>query len=208
MSAGVFGASGKQRFHIKKTTRKDILCHFSAHHVFKIVGHVSIPPTLLQYRRRDGTIEQSGLFTLEETEDMNSIPSAYQHEPRMVALSRLVIFLAAQPKNKVLVYDLHANMDYNAFRKCLEEHELFITSFPGNRSTLQLKRLRESIEAPEKHVIVVGDCQGKELHFPSVTHIVVVGDGDCGAFIGRATRYGLMVGRPIVKINFSPINLN
>jgi hypothetical protein len=133
----------------------------------------------------------------------------------MVALSRLVIFLAAQPKNKVLVYDLHANMDYNAFRKCLEEHELFITSFPGNRSTLQLKRLRESIEAPEKHVVVVGDCQGGELHFPSVTHIVVVGDGgtyhdssNCGAFIGRATRYGQMVRRPIVKINFSAINLN
>jgi hypothetical protein len=208
----VFGASGGQRFPIKKTTREDILCHFSAHHVFKTIGHASIAPTRLQYRMQDGTIEHSSLlFTLEETEDMNSIPSAYQHrEPRMVALSRLVIFLAAQPKNKVLVYD-HANMDYNAFRECLQEHELSITGFPGNRSTLQLKRLRESIEAPVKHVIVVGDCQGGELHFPSVTHLIVVGDGtrfgtyhqssNCGAFMERATRYGLMVGRPIVKIN-------
>jgi hypothetical protein len=130
----------------------------------------------------------------------------------MIALSRLVIFLASQLKYKVLVYDDHANMDYNAFRECLEEHEVLITGFPGNRSTMQLKRLRETIETPEKHVIVVGNCQGEELHFPSVTHIVVVGDGArggtyndaslCGAFIGRATRYGLMVGKPIVKINF------
>jgi hypothetical protein len=41
------------------------------------------------------TDRQSGLFTLEETEDMNSIPSVYQHRGPMVALSRLVIFLAA-----------------------------------------------------------------------------------------------------------------
>jgi hypothetical protein len=211
----VFGASGGQRFLIKKTTREDILSHFLAHHVFKIMGHASLAPTLLQYHRNDGAIEHSGgLFTSEEMEDMNSISSAYRHEPNMVALSRLVIFLASQLKNKVLIYD-HANMDCNAFRECLQEHELSITNIPGNRSTLQLKRLRESIidvDVAKKQVIVVGDCQGGELHFPSVTHIIVAGSGarggtyhdfsKCGEFMGRATRYGLMVGKPIVKINF------
>jgi hypothetical protein len=209
----LFGPSGGQRYVIKKTTREDIIGHFLAHHVLKTLGHASLAPALLKYSRHDGAIEQGGLLPCEETEKINSIASAYRCEPNMVALSRLVIFLASQPKNKVLVYD-HDNMDYNAFRERLEEHELFITPFPGNRSLPQLKRFRESgsLEGPsEKHVIVVGDCQGGDLHFPSVTHIIILGDrtrnrtyqdsSKCGSFLNRATRYGLLVGKPIVKIN-------
>jgi hypothetical protein len=71
-------------------------------------------------------------------------------------------------------------MQYNVFRECLQEHEVSITGFPGNRSPLQLKRLRESIEVPEKHIIVIGNYQREDVHFPSVTHIVIVGDGTRG----------------------------
>jgi hypothetical protein len=88
---------------------------------------------------------------------MNNISSVYHNEPNMVALC-----LASDPKNKVLVYK-HAKINYCFFRKRLLEHRVSTNPFAGNRVVVQLKRLRESDEAPERNVIVVDDCQGGYL---------------------------------------------
>jgi hypothetical protein len=192
----VFGSQGGHRFPINESTKDHVLRDFLAHHVFLMVGHSvesSPPPITLLYDKVTGK--------LGSPHDMMNAIEFFLQSPnaKLQALCRAVVFVASQKDTKVLIY-YHGSLESSILKQNLEEYALTTTWFPINRSALNRKRQRERVEKIKSNVIIIDDSHGQTTHFPSVTHIFTTGQGDANAlFIERATRYGLMVDKPIVR---------
>jgi hypothetical protein len=58
-----------------------------------------------------------------------------------------------------------------------------------------------------RRIVILDHTHGEKTHFPSVTHVVTTGQPpwphleiEFRKFIGNATRYGLVTGKPVVLV--------
>jgi hypothetical protein len=159
-------------------------------------GHGNVQPPKLKLTYNHNLLMQEG-----EMEKINAIHiDAPGFTGEQIVLIKTIVYLHSQNKNnKLLVYRRGDDDPTHGIRQLVaDQHDV---GFLGYHK----KRKRDG--GPTRRVISLDNNCGENTHFPSVTHIIALGhhrrpqrEVEFHNFVARATRYGLLVAKPIVLI--------
>jgi hypothetical protein len=151
---------------------------------------------------------------LSEIAALNAVPIVHHNLTRALstfdtAFIKTVAYITEQAGNKVAIF---SGMDHGYYSWFDVEQSL---KAMGRINLLHLvlpctdyKRKRKSMEDEDKKdVLVLNDIRASAIpHFPSITHIIVPwvhyshSSRVYNDFVNHATRYGIMVKKPVVVI--------
>lgn len=195
--------------HVEDKVHRQTCRHFLQHHVLRPPLWVPRPyQVVLKYEEDTGFLSTAGIPS-REIEIINEISLHTFLSSKQVALVRLIAYLVVGKEDddvQLLIYRGGAFENWPYLTEILKKrHHIHVTVFDG-ANALTVKRRKRKVDGSvlQRNVILYQGHE-KTSHFPFITHILVpdIPVNNAGwqknyrQFIGRATRYGIMVKKPI-----------
>jgi hypothetical protein len=220
----IFDGNSASHFVLQEDQKLHSHSYFLKHHVLQPLPHDVEPDTVhLMYSRETGNILTGSLAS-----EINACPIMITHPTRTlsiadIALIKTVAYVASrQSGTKVAIFSgLSGYRNFYSWYDIVEslKNTDGIKLLRMDLPCTDYKRKRKSMEDDtKKNVLVFEDHATISMipHFPSLTHIIVPWKDGINSnnrwtkvytdFVNYATRYGVMVNKPVVIIKISGNN--